>query len=265
MTVSEIRNLFREFKGREEGLKKVTRYSLYPVMFYRTDLWAHTLHVHWITLQLAKRVKSTHPEFNTERAATMALVHDDHELFLGDIQAGLKLRMNKEEKENLKNSEIHAIDQVSDSFPKTVNGYEYRSLLIEAMNAETLESQIVKLADRLDAFGEALHELYAGNMVFAVSVGHERGDIPTPADFYVNWLEKIPSTFPELAVLWNKGEVLFSTPERLDWKHVAEEGSPATIESLSTSSHYPHYGEWLSIVLKNSDDELIAKLVTKAE
>lgn len=61
-----------------------------------------------------------------------------------------------------------------------IEKYVYKDLLFESAEHSTLESMIVSYADKYDAYGEAVHEIFAGNHYFTTHVINEYGKIPTP-------------------------------------------------------------------------------------
>ena len=69
---------------------RITRFSLYKVMFYRSNLFNHAWHVAWLVDEIAPFAMKKFPQFDSEKAQMLALVHDDAEIIIGDIQAGLE-------------------------------------------------------------------------------------------------------------------------------------------------------------------------------
>ncbi|TSC76702.1 MAG: recombinase, partial [Parcubacteria group bacterium Gr01-1014_29] len=46
--------------------------------------------------------------------------------------------------------------------------------------------------------GEALHEIYGGNRIFATNVVNKYGKIPTPTDFYLDWFSSFHKKHPDM-------------------------------------------------------------------
>jgi len=83
----DVRTLFREFDGREQALRGILRYSLYQPVFYRSSVYDHSLRVSWMIQTLAPVMSSTE-SIDVDRFTFLALVHDDIEMVIGDIQMG---------------------------------------------------------------------------------------------------------------------------------------------------------------------------------
>jgi 5'-deoxynucleotidase YfbR-like HD superfamily hydrolase len=261
-----MHDIFKDFKGREKALRNIIRWAIKPVMFYRPNLLTHGKHVYWLIKDIAPHIKKVFPKFETERALMMALVHDDPEIIVGDVQAGSKLKMTKAQLKDLNEKEEQAIDKISKRFPKKVGEYIYKDLLIEAHNKKTLEAQIVNFVDKMDAFGEALHEVFAGNILFTQKSSSEYGnDIPTPVQFYIDFHRAHEKKVPLLTPLFATKESFFANPEERDFTAIANEGIVHSLESLKTQSRYFHYDLWKRIILKHADEEEIKNLITQKE
>jgi 5'-deoxynucleotidase YfbR-like HD superfamily hydrolase len=139
------------------------RYSLYAPVYYRSSDFLHSKRVAWLVESVEPIITEGLPNFDIARAVATALVHDDAELLVGDIQAGNKGKMSKEELQAIDDAERKAIDALAEKFPKTLGGYNYKEMLEDVLDFTTPEAQVVKYLDRFDALGEALHELYAGS------------------------------------------------------------------------------------------------------
>ncbi len=178
MDWQEANEAFAAFPGREAALRNITRYSLYRVMFYRTNLFTHSKRVAWIAREIGRHAERVFgASFNSERAVITALVHDDHEIIMGDVQRGNKNKMNAEQKAELQKIEERAIETIVKQYPQRVGPYRYRDLIWSAHHLDCLEAQVVEFADKFDAFGEALHEVFGGNTTFTENVTNEYGTI----------------------------------------------------------------------------------------
>ena len=119
--IAELHN----FPDREKNLRSVTRYSLYHTVWYRTDLWTHSRRVGWIVEQLNPIAEKIFGEnFDSEKAFALGMVHDDAETIFGDIQAGYKANMTKEELEEVGQLERNAIKTLASKSPKYIGLYE---------------------------------------------------------------------------------------------------------------------------------------------
>ncbi len=255
---------FNEFKSREEALKKVHRYGPYKPMFYRTNLWIHSHRLVWFTEEITPFVKKSFPHFNPLLAKTIAAIHDDFEIIMGDVQLGSKLIMSSEEKQQLKRQEREAIDKISQCFPKIINGFPYKDLLLryENLAPDDIEGTIVKLVDKFDAFGEALHELFAGNIIF--SSGFAVG-IPSPLPTYTQILSNFSRDYPLLDPLVKNNHPLFTAPKLLNAQQITFSGKPHTAEFMSANHPYPQYNFWKEITLKYGKELGMNLLTTKIE
>ena len=187
----------------------------------------------------------------------MALVHDDAEIVMGDIQAGNKGNMTKAQLAEVNKIERGAIDTITARFPKTVAGYNYRDLQQEVAAHQTLESQVLQFADKFDAIGEALHEVYGGNTVFVINIVNSFGKIPTPVPFYLAWFQRYPDKFPDMKPLLESGAALIQPMADLDHVAMAKRGTLHTPDSFRARSGYPPYDQWKQITLKYArPDEL---------
>ncbi len=253
------------FPGREEGLCAIGRYSLYAPVFYRSSDFSHSKRVAYLLASLEPVITKTFgSSFDMDRALTMALVHDDAELIIGDYQAGNKSKMTRVQLAQLDDEERIGIKALASRFPELVHGYHYKEMLEDVLDYGSLEAQVVKFIDRFDALGEAMHELYAGNVVFNTNVVNEFGTIPLPFEFYY---QKLPAMFklhPDLQPLEHT-HVIFQLPEQSDWASVISKGKPYTLESLKMLTKHPQYDAWKKVVLEAGDEEEIQNLITQKE
>ncbi len=231
-------------KEREEKLKQIYRYQYFNVMYYRSDLWMHTHRVLWLLEEIIPLAKKS-INFDTEKARALALVHDDPEMLTGDIQAIVKLRMTKEEKDKMEEDDLRAIDELTKNYPKEVNGYNYRELLRHSAKKDCIEAKLVSYVDKIDAYCESLHDLYAGNLSLLRSVV-----------FYANSIPLFPFKYPELkSMLESKDSTLtFITdqisPGEINFENYKDLSKPHTMESLEINNDFPFYKTWKRIVVE---------------
>jgi hypothetical protein len=247
---------------REAALAAITRYSLYPVMYYRTNLLIHSHRTSWIVRTLNRSAPRIFGDYDPQRAEMIARVYDDPELIMGDFQAGNKLLMTPEELAVLEATKLQAIDQVAERMPAEMGGYNYRELLLEGAAAKTPEAMVNQWADKFDAFGEALHEVFAGNLVFATNVVNERGTIPTPVEYYLGWFAGFRTKFPGMAPLLDAGIGLLQPFPPLDHEHMARLGRLHTQASLRRPSGYWPYDAWRHMTRTHATPEQLAALWT---
>ncbi len=259
--------LFKAFTGREEDLRKVTRYHVYKPMFYRSNLFTHSKRILWLfqeILPLAEQVFGD--RFNSTKAQLMAVVHDDLEVVMGDIMAGHKKKMSTEQLAEIERLEQNAIAKMSIRFPNNVLGYSYKYLTQEVHEEKTLEARLLKYFDRYDSFGEALHEIFAGNKIFVTNSIHpDLGVIELPTDFNLHYLPNFCKNNPEFNGLFSYDNALLVAPTRLEIQKIAAQSSPHTKESIYKRTGYEPYDAWRETILKNNDPEEIENLYIQKE
>jgi putative hydrolase of HD superfamily len=110
----------------------------------------HSFGVAWIAMLLADRARARGLKPNVEKALRMALLHDLTEARTGDLPATIKRYFDKA-----------ALHQADESIAKEMLfklgaiGEEYLQLWREYESRQTLESRIVKAADKLDLLVQA--------------------------------------------------------------------------------------------------------------
>lgn len=231
-------------KERREKLEKIFRYGYFEVLFYRSDLWRHAQRVLWLLEEIAP-IAQKYITFDVEKARTLALVHDDAEMVTGDVQAIVKLRMTKQELAVLEEQEEKAVKDLVQKYPKEINGYSYESLLLHAARKDCIEAQLVSYVDKLDAYCESLHEVYAGNIGLLRSVV-----------FYANTTALFPSKFPALKeLLASKDSALtylsdqvspFDIPKS-SYSHL---NKPFSEETVKKDVDFHFYNLWKKIIIE---------------
>lgn len=239
-------------KERKEKLESIFRYHFFDKMFYRSNLWEHSHRVLWLLEDIAPIAKK-YIEFDIEKARIYALVHDDAEMITGDVQAIEKARMSEAELKELEKNDLVAIERLAERYPKNINGYSYESLLKEAAHKNTIESKLVSYLDKLDAFCESLHDVYAGNFSLLRSVV-----------FYSMMLPQFPKKYPELKdLLGSKDSPLTFisdqiSPYEIKFDKYKNFGKPHTESSVHNNTDFLFYKKWKEIVIsKGKIDWLI--------
>lgn len=235
------------FIGRHKTLEHIARYGKFPTMLYRTNLWTHAHRMMWMVEAVANTIRHVYPHFNTELARTMAYVHDDIEMIIGDIMYGTKLNMTKEQIKALKEKELAAVEVLAATYPKTLNGYSYADLMTryEHLREDDLEAQVVKYIDKFDAVGESTHELLAGNTTFLSGFSTET--LP-PLTSLMPFFNTVYDTFPLLKPL-SGIHPLFELVTLPDVTSMVTHGAPHTSESIKQNTGYRPYDTWKHIVL----------------
>lgn len=245
---------FPELAGRKEELERIERFNMYPVMYYRTNVFIHSQRVRWITEELVPPLKQAFNNFDAELARILALVHDDAEVITGDVQLGHKLQMSAEELAGVDRKEQEAIEILSKRFPQKINGFPYKQLLTHALKKDIIEAQAVSLADKLDAYGESMHELLAGNADF----------IP-PCQNYTRILANFGNQFPQLRRASSGSHPLLISPLIYEFQDIALKGKPHTVEMINTSTNLPHYDFWKDLTIRKFGEQGVAFLITQRE
>lgn len=266
MTAAEMKQLFASFTGRNEALRHITRYDPISVMLYRTNDYNHSLRVGLLIDATLETVRQFFPDFDSERAQLLGLVHDDAEMIIGDVSAGHKSVMSDTLLDDLDNQERAAIEVLSKRFPRLVGKYSYHDLLVESFKVKTIEAQVMKYADKMDALGETYHELYGGNYMFAQGRSSPYGMVRSPIAYYYDyyWI-KFFNDFPALQGLLRSGHPFFTQPQPGDYVTFAKEQAPHTEASLRQPTGNAFYDFWKRVVLTSGDDELIHDLSTQTE
>lgn len=261
------KEVFAGFVGREEALRKVIRYHIYHPMYYRSNLFTHSKRVLWLlqsVLPLAEEAFGS--SFDSTKAQLMAVAHDDHEIIMGDIQAGHKEKMTALQLTEMARLEREAIEKMAERSPISILGYNYRDLMIEGQESCAPEAKLMKYVDRFDAFGEALHEVHAGNRAFTTpSVHSELGAIDLPLVFYPKWLPLFPKNNPEFAALFAKSHPLFTVHANFDMQTVVNRGAPHTKDSILKDSMYAPYNAWEKVIIESDDKEEVENLYCQKE
>jgi hypothetical protein len=219
------------------------------VVFYRSNLWMHSQRVLWLLEELAPTAQK-YLEFDLEKARAYALVHDDAEIITGDVQAIEKERMSPEDQEKYDRQEEEAIEKLALVFPADVNGYSYKELLSHALKKDCIEAQLVSYIDKLDAYCESLHELYAGNISLIKSVVS-----------YANNLPLFPYKYPALKELLGSKEHAFTylrdqiSPFETKAENYMHLNKPHTEESIKVDTDFPFYRLWKKIVIERGRKE----------
>lgn len=210
-------------------------------MFYRTDDLIHSRRVCLLVNDISEIAESKLGDtFNREKALRLALVHDDAEIITGDVQLYKKDRMTEAQLEEVHVNEARAIEVLSRIWPENFGPFSYRDLLYHSLRKDCVEAQVVSYCDKVDAYGESLHEVLAGNPKF-------RG----PAKAYVNRIRRFPDKFPDLAKIFPLHHSLLAWPQEIDVDAMAGNGRFHDSDSIKVRTGIPHYDRWKEITIEN--------------
>ncbi len=274
---------FDGFEGRDEKLKNIIRYHAFNPMWYRTNLYIHSHRIVWLVEELIPYAIQAYPNFDAEAARTMAAIHDDLEISLGDIMLAEKVNMNANQHADLHRREQEAIATVAAMFgqnmesephePK-VNGFDYKELMMRYQEFEEFlhpdlgivlhdaEAAVVKYCDKLEGFCEALHEIFAGNTAFTHGYSETtRG----PYEVYTKVLGEFTKTFPIFGPMRQFEHPLLALPMALDIQGVVSKGKEHNTESIGAPTGYAHYDAWKRISLKRGGEWILQQMTTRVE
>jgi hypothetical protein len=215
-------------------------------MFYRTNLFVHSNRVQGIVQKLIPGAMVAYPELNPELVLMISKYHDDHEIIpsLGDVPLQMKLLMDHEKLSSLKQSELEAARMLSADYGNPVIGdYRYIDLLMHAIQKDCAEAQLHSLADKIDGFCEAVHEVLAGNLGFLEAVMNYIGKT----------FNDLPKNFPLIVDAFGPNNEFFNFPV-VELKPYFEFGkvgaflhTPQTI--LERKTGIIHYELWKQVTL----------------
>lgn len=250
---------FSKFKNRAGRLKSIGRYRAYTVMYYRTNVLFHSQRACWLLEELIPHALKTIPGFDPEKARILTHIHDDPEMITGDVNLVHKIRFSQEQKNALEKQEEAAIENLIAEFPKKITGYSYGELLWNSHRKDCVEAQVMKLADRLDGYGESCHEVFAGNKAFLWPE-----DI-TPVELYSSFLKSMAIKFPLLTDLLHSKHPLLAPVKDQNIPEVVARGKPHTSDSIFQSSGIPQYDFWKHVTIKHLGEKGIEILTSQKE
>lgn len=260
VSIEEVNNNLP--KEREEKLREIERFSFFDVFFYRSNLWHHQLRVFLLVRELEPLITKLLPQCDTKKAQVLALVHDDAETITGDIQLGHKQNMTTKELHQVDKDEADAIEILAGKYPKEICGYNYRELLTHALHKDCIEAQVVSYVDKLDAYCESLHEVFAGNIPVIRSVMT-----------YIVILNSFGEKFPELKPLVKSKESpltdvfdsMATDSSKAIYENYSHLNKPHTAESVKQNTEIRAYNRWKELVLENLGNEGESILTTQKD
>lgn len=233
---------FECFYGRDDALARIKRYNMArrSPMYYRTNNLLHSRRVHLLVNDIKEVLRERYGRFiNVDKTSTLSLVHDDAEIITGDIQLYHKERMTEAEKKKIEKDEADAIEVLAKRWPQEIRGFNYRALLLHALHKDCLEAQVVSFCDKVDAFCEALHEVFAGNAKF-------KG----PAENYVKRIGEFPEKFPALTRMIGYPHPLLGLPFGLNVGEILKNRRAHTEDNLFEMTDLPQYNRWKQITIE---------------
>ena len=255
---------FLGFEKREE-LKNIWRYSSYPDVWYRSNVWNHSIRVFYEVSSMQQEIQEVFPKIDFRKIQVLSLIHDDAEILIGDFQAGNRNHMTVSQLKEIDKQEANGIEAMRKIFPEKIEWYNYWDLLFEIYKKETLESQMVKFFDHIDAFCEALHEFFAGNDNMLHHVENEYGSIVLPVDYYIERCKQWEKYYPKLQSIFKYHFKNFSpfwlNFPRWDFEGRVWEYSVHTQDISRISTWYELYDWWKEIIFSTKKQELTKNLI----
>jgi len=251
---------------REEKLRAIKRFAPAEVFFYRSTVWYHSLRVYFITRELSQIACNTIQNYDSDKAEILALIHDDAEMVTGDVSLASKDSMSNNELLEVHNNEANAIKALveDEDTPITLSlgrlCYFYRDLLNWALHKNCVEAQVVSYADKLDAWCESLHDLFAGNFLTI-----------RPVMNYSYRLKEFKTKYPLLEPLLNYREHPFTNtglrldPTRFYRKNYIHFGKPHSHESIKKDTEIIFYNLWRKLIVENLGEEGVRLLTLQKE
>ena len=154
-------NVFKHITNR--SLAHVIRFNAQPQHF-QESVAEHAFFTTYITSILCDLLEKEGVQVNREKALMMALVHDSEEMFSGDILSPFK-HHSSEVKNAIKKVNQELIKEVFTDLPTDLQE-RYVALWNEEGKQESVEAQMVKVADRISLIGKCAEEVRAGNEFF---------------------------------------------------------------------------------------------------
>lgn len=154
-------NIFPHILNR--GLAHVMRFSSTPQHFPES-VAEHSFYTAYIASLLCDLAEQKEIAVDRERVISMALVHDTEEMFSGDILNPFK-HYSPEVKEAIQKVNREVVPQVFENLPESMRK-KYIALWNEDSKGESMEAQMVKVADRLSLLSKCAEEVKVGNSFF---------------------------------------------------------------------------------------------------
>ncbi len=177
--------LFNYFLNR--NLAHVRRFNNRPLLFPES-VAEHSFYVAHFTQIICWLLSQKKIEVDAQKAISMALIHDSEEGFSGDILNPFK-HFNEKIASAIGEVNEETIGLMFEEVPKKLSS-DLIDLWHEEQKRDSIESQIVKLADSLSLVSKCFEEIESGNSNF-----HEiyRREIKKISSLKHPWFSKIKS------------------------------------------------------------------------
>lgn len=176
-------NIFSHIVNR--GLAHVVRFSSTPQHFPES-VAEHSFYTAYYVSLLCDILEKVDVAVNRERALTMALIHDTEEMFSGDILNPFK-HYSLDVKAAIQKVNEEVIPQMYEGLPEDMQE-KYIAIWNEESKGESMEAQVVKIADRLSLLTKCKEEVKVGNDFFEKIY---EGQLKYLRSFDTPWWQKI--------------------------------------------------------------------------
>lgn len=150
------------------ALSEMLRWEKFPtMMIHRPSLYIHRERTKAIA-QFVMQLVITPSASDLEIIDFLATHHDDHEIIDTDKPSPEKEEMSPKEKKKEFLQEISGFEKVAREYLQLdENDFKvYMDAMRSYQLKDTLVTQVVDVADKLDGIGESLHEIRCGNIGF---------------------------------------------------------------------------------------------------
>jgi 5'-deoxynucleotidase YfbR-like HD superfamily hydrolase len=154
-------NIFDHILSRD--LAHVTRFNNRPQHF-QESVAEHSFYVAYFSIIICNLLGKKRIKVDTTKVLQMSLVHDAEEAISGDILSPFK-NFNEEVYEAIRQVNKQLIKEIFFGLPSDLQN-ELTSLWTEENASKSIESQIVKVADKLSLLSKCFEEIQAGNHYF---------------------------------------------------------------------------------------------------
>ena len=125
----------------------------------------HSFYVAYFTQIICWLITENGVKVDIKRAIQMALIHDQEEGFSGDILNPFK-HYNKKVNQAIKEVNKETINMMFEDLPREMSK-DFVRLWHEESERDSVESQVVKVADTLSLISKCYEEMETGNNYFA--------------------------------------------------------------------------------------------------
>lgn len=164
--------IFDHFLNR--SISHVVRFNGHPQQFPES-LSEHSFYVAYFAMIIGELLKKHKEDIDEAKILKMALIHDMEETISGDILSPFK-HYNEEILQAIGKVNQETIKIVFKDLPEEMNN-KMIGLWVEESEQETVEAQIIKVADKLSLISKCYEEANMGNKAFEIIYNRELGKL----------------------------------------------------------------------------------------